>query len=403
MAKRRSRGEGGVHYSESRQRWVATAQLGFLPNGKRIVKTATGRTKTEAKARLSELLREREQGINESARATVAMALQDWLEYGLSGRDQNTVTTCRILAERHIIPELGPRRLAALSSEDVDLWLKRKAESLSRSTLQRLLSILRRALARQVARDRLRRNVALHCEIPAGRPGRPSKALSLEQALKLLAAAQGTPMEAYITVSLLTGARTEELRALSWDHIDLDGDPAAERPVPPTIQLWRSVREGGDTKTRRSRRTLTLPQRAVDALRRHKEQQRAVLGRDWQEERLVFTSSTGTPLDPRNVRRSLRAVLEAAGLDPKSWAPRELRHSFVSILSDSGVPIEDIARLVGHRGTVVTEAVYRKQLRPVLTSGAEAWDRLLESQQESPTSPAEDAQGRPHTGPESDP
>lgn len=90
------------------------------------------------------------------------------------------MTTCRILAERHIIPELGPRRLAALSSEDVDLWLKRKAESLSRSTLQRLLSILRRALARQVARDRLRRNVALHCEIPAGQPGRPSKALSLQ-------------------------------------------------------------------------------------------------------------------------------------------------------------------------------------------------------------------------------
>jgi integrase len=403
MAKRRSRGEGGVHYSESRQRWVATAQLGFLPNGKRIVKTATGRTKTEAKARLSELLREREQGINESARATVAMALQDWLEFGLSGRDQNTVTTCRILAERHIIPELGPRRLAALSSEDVDLWLKRKAESLSRSTLQRLLSILRRALARQVARDRLRRNVALHCEIPAGQPGRPSKALTLDQALKLLEASRDTPMEAYITVSLLTGARTEELRALTWDHIDVNGDPAAEKRVPPTIQLGRSVREGGDTKTRRSRRTLTLPQRAVDALRRHKEQQRASVGKGWNEEQLVFTSSAGTPLDPRNVRRSLREVIEAAGLDPKAWAPRELRHSFVSILSDSGVPIEDIARLVGHRGTVVSEAVYRKQLRPLLTSGAEAWDRLLESRQESVSSTAEDAQGRPRTGPESDP
>lgn len=403
MAKRRSRGEGGVHFSESRQRWVATAQLGFLPNGKRVVKTATGRTKTEAKARLSELLRERENGINENARATVAMALQDWLEFGLSGRDPKTVITCRILTERHIIPELGPRRLTALTSEDVDLWLERKGQSLSRSTLQRLLSILRRALARQVARDRLRRNVALHCEIPAGQPGRPSKALTLEQALMLLAAAQDTPMEAYITVSLLTGARTEELRALTWDHIDLDGDPAAQRPLPPTIQLWRSVRQGGDTKTRRSRRTLTLPQRAVDALRGHKERQRALVDKGWKEEQLVFTSSTGTPLDPHNVRRSLREVIEAAGLDPKAWTPRELRHSFVSILSDSGMPIEDIARLVGHRGTVVTEAVYRKQLRPVLTSGAEAWDRLLESQQESGSTTVQDAPERLRTNPESDP
>jgi hypothetical protein len=50
-----------------------------------------------------------------------------------------------------------------------------------------------------------------------------------------------------IVVSLLTGARTEELRALTWSHTELD-------PEPPSVQLWRSVREGGDTKTRLSRR-----------------------------------------------------------------------------------------------------------------------------------------------------
>jgi integrase len=53
-----------------------------------------------------------------------------------------------------------------------------------------------------------------------------------------------------------------------------------------------------------------------------------------------------------------------------SWSPRELRHSFVSIMSDQGVPIETIADLVGHAGTSVTEAVYRHQLRPVITKGA---------------------------------
>jgi integrase len=51
-----------------------------------------------------------------------------------------------------------------------------------------------------------------------------------------------------------------------------------------------------------------------------------------------------------------------------------MRHSFVSLLSDSGVPIEDISRLVGHRNTVVTETVYRKQIRPVLMQGAETMD-----------------------------
>ncbi|GAA1269715.1 hypothetical protein GCM10009609_35990 [Pseudonocardia aurantiaca] len=49
------------------------------------------------------------------------------------------------------------------------------------------------------------------------------------------------------------------------------------------------------------------------------------------------------------------------GLDDRMWTPRELRHSFVSLLSDGGVPIEQIARPIGHAGgSKVTEAVYRK-------------------------------------------
>ncbi|WP_344052554.1 hypothetical protein [Planotetraspora silvatica] len=54
-----------------------------------------------------------------------------------------------------------------------------------------------------------------------------------------------------------------------------------------------------------------------------------------------------------------------------------MRDSFVSLLSDSGVPIEDISRLAGHRNTVVTETVYRKQIRPVLMQGAETMDDLF--------------------------
>ncbi len=58
------------------------------------------------------------------------------------------------------------------------------------------------------------------------------------------------------------------------------------------------------------------------------------------------------------------------------WTPRELRHSFVSLLSDSGVPLEEISRLIGHKTTVVTEIV-RKQLRPVMQAGAVAMDGLF--------------------------
>ena len=72
---------------------------------------------------------------------------------------------------------------------------------------------------------------------------------------------------------------------------------------------------------------------------------------------LVFHNSSGTALDAANVRRAFRTVVAAAGLDPRAWTPRELRHSFVSLLSSSGMPIEEISDLVGHASTRVAEKV----------------------------------------------
>jgi integrase len=374
MVARRSRGDGGLSWDNARQRWVASVTVGYTPSGKRIVKRGRGRTKTEAQRKLREIIRDYEDGqITSRNSYTVAQAVRDWLQFGLVGRDEDTIAKCTILASTHIIPALGARKLRDLSADEVDQWLADKAKTLSTSTLQNLHSILKRSITRAQARDKVKRNVVLLCDIPQGRRGRPSKSLTFDQADALLTAAEGRSLHAYIVVSLLTGARTEELRALTWSHVDLDA-------TPPVIMVWRSVRAGGDTKTRKSRRTLELPQRCADALRLHSDRQdqlRKQAGDKWHDNDLVFASRVGTALWAGNVRRSFRAVLAAAGLDPAGWTPRELRHSFVSLMSDAGVPIEKIARLVGHTGTTITETVYRKQIRPVVIGGAEVMDSLF--------------------------
>jgi integrase len=176
------------------------------------------------------------------------------------------------------------------------------------------------------------------------------------------------------------GARTEELPALRWDHVDLHGKTDATPPVPPSIQVWRSVREGGDTKAKKSRRTLALPARCVVVLRQHRDAQQeatARAGAAWSGDGLVFATRNGTELEAGNVRRSFRRVLAAAGLDPGEWIPRELRHSYVSLLSAHGATVAQIADLVGHAGTTVTEAVYRHGLRPVLLDGATMMDDIF--------------------------
>ena len=364
-----------MYFDPARQRWLVSLDIGFSPMGKRRRIKASARTKTEAKALLLKMRRDAAAGLPPEQRGyTVGEAVESWLAYGMTGRDDNTKENRRILAQKHIIPAFGGRRLAELTAEDIDLWLADRARRLSTDTLSRLLSILRSSIRRAQARELVRRNVALLCDVPRGRSGRPSKSLTLDQAQALLAAAERTTMNAYIVVSLFTGARTEELRALTWSHLNLDADP-------PSIMVWRSVRRGGETKTPKSRRTLELPDRCTTALRVHRHQQteaRLRAGGRWVDPDLVFSTQFGTPLDAANVRRSFRAVARAAGLEADQWTPRELRHSFVSLLSSSGLHIEDISHLVGHASTRVTEQVYRKELRPMLTKGARAMDAIFD-------------------------
>ena len=98
------------------------------------------------------------------------------------------------------------------------------------------------------------------------------------------------------------------------------------------VYVWRSVRGDGATKTEKSRRTLEIPDDVAKALKEH---------------------------------------------HADNWTPRELRHSFVSIMSDNGVTIEQIADLVGQRTTVVTQKVYRHQLKPVISTGATAMNTIF--------------------------
>ncbi|MEU8347889.1 site-specific integrase, partial [Spirillospora sp. NPDC048832] len=217
---------------------------------------------------------------------------------------------------------------------------------------------------------------------------RPSRALTLPQATAVLREAESSPLHAYVVLSLMVGIRTEEARALRWDHVVAwDEEAGTWRPVGEAgfdrdtfaIYVWRSVRSHGDTKTRKSRRTLELPAQAADALRRHHTRQaarRLSAGEAWEDNNLVFCTRTGTALDAANVRRGFRLITAKAGIG-QQWTPRELRHSFVSIMSDSGVPLETIADLVGHAGTAVTEKVYRHQLRPVITRGAGAMNTVF--------------------------
>jgi len=376
-------------------RWRGVISLGFDTDGKRVRRKVSGKTKAIVQDRLKALHADVETGVRAQPNYTVRRAAEDWLAQGLHGRSPKTIKKNENVLTP-ILATIGGRRLRELTADDVHQALAAMALRYSSAAVVMGHNALTRTIRHAEARDLVGRNVAVLIDTPKGQAGRPSRSLTLEQASALLAAVEGTRMHAYISLCLATGIRTEEARALRWEHVDF-GDPAAKPPVAASAAVWRSVRSHGDTKTEKSRRILGLPQMAVDALRAHKDQQireQLAAGAQWNDHDLVFATRTGGALDAANVRREFKAACRAAKIGER-WTPRELRHSFVSLMSSSGAPVEEIARLAGHSNTRTTEVVYRRELRPVLTTGAEAMDRLFPN---SPA-PAASSRRRPTAGP----
>jgi len=353
--------------------YTGAISCGFDQNGKRLRIKRKGRTKAQVKDKLREVVDDLEASVTPGLSYTVRDAVDDFLGKGLRGKSPATIANYRSMADQNIVPQIGSIRLKELTAARLDAWMDERAEELSTRSLRLIHQIVERAIRHAQARDKVRRNVASLITVPDGRAGRPSKAMTLGQAVQLLAtlnSAASFRLSAYVVLSLLTGVRTEEARALLWSEVDLDAG---------TVAVYRSVRAQGDTKTRRSRRVLKLPRRVVGALRAHRRRQTAErlrAGDAWQDHGLVFSREDGTALDRWQVRRELGEITKAAGLG-EQWTPRELRHSFVSILSASDVPLEDISQLVGHVSTNVTETVYRHEIRPALTKGAVAMDKIF--------------------------
>jgi integrase len=384
--KRRGRGEDSIFWDEAKSRYVGVVSLGYSPSGTRVRKKVMGRTKTEVRDKLKELHQQAD-GIRPRRHYTVSNALDDWLESGLDGLAPATVTVYRNTIAKALREELGTVELTKLTAGAVQKALTSLAARVSTRTVQMAHNVLVRAIRHAERDDLVGRNVAALIKPPKGqRSGRPSKSLTYEQAVALMTAAQTTRLEAYIVLSLLSGVRTEEARALRWDHVVAWAD---DQWVPVldagfdheqvAMFVWRAERAGGDTKTPESRRTLALPRKCVEALREHRIRQakdKLVAGPLWQDHGLVFASAVGTPMDDHNVRRMFRAITEGAGLGT-AWVPREMRHTFVSLLSARGVPVEAIALLAGHNQTSTTELVYRHQIVPALTRGAEVMDQIF--------------------------
>jgi integrase len=285
----------------------------------------------------------------------------------------------KLQLRKHIIPSIGRVKLSKVSPAHVQaLYAAKLSDGLKPSSVRYIHAVLHRALEQAVKWNLIPRNPARAVDPPKIRKDEITP-LDSQQARKLLDAASGEKFEALYVLSLTVGAQMGEALGLRWSDIDLDA-----KTLRVNRQLQR-IRDGGglvfSEPKNASRRTVDLPQRAVEALRSHRKQQmeeqlRAASG--WQDYRLVFVSGKGTPLDAQNiVNRHFKPLLRRAGLPNIRW--HDLRHSCFTILLARGTHPKYVQHLAGHASIQLTLDRYSHWMPSMGKHTASAMDEALEA------------------------
>ena len=262
-------------------------------------------------------------------------------------------------------PVLGAYKLRELTARQALNALRKIGETRSTRTVEMAHNTLARAITLAMAEDKVGRNVAQVIKTPAGKKvGQKRQAFSLQEMLAVMEAARAWPwrnMDAYIHLGFMTGASPDELSGLHWAQVDdLDSDA-------PGIDITRTSRHYGGTKTAARVRGLGLPQPAVEALRRHRAEQaatRLAAGSEWEDNDLVFCTRVGRPLDRGNIARAFKTICEKAVCQRRGQAGA-LRDAAHPRLADVG------QRCGGRRGRPAARPQWNPRLRDGLPARAQ--------------------------------
>lgn len=379
---RRGRGEGGV-YRRGDGRWAGMLDLGW-DNGRRIRKFVYAATRRECVEKLAQLQRRVDSGqAAPNNRLTVGEYLTTWLEFTLPGTVRpSTEASYRDLVSRHIIPSIGKIRMEKLTPTDVRALLRAKSvevsargRPLSPRTVQYIHSVLRRALEQARRDELLVRNVAALVTPPRG-VSKEVQPLTPEDARKLLHATRDDRLYPLYAVAVALGLRRGEALALRWEDVDLENRTLR---VAGTLQRVNGQLSISEPKTARSRRVIPLPQVCVDALTAHRARQceERHAAAVWPHPELVFTTSVGTPIEPRNLVRHFQQTCERTGIGKYRF--HDLRHTCASLLLAQGVEPRVIMDTLGHSVISTTLNLYTHVMPATQREAANRMDEMLRS------------------------
>jgi integrase len=372
MAKRSSKGEGTI-YQRKDGRWWAQAVV----DGHRL--THSARTKRECAAWLEQIRGNTERAPHPPADpSTLGGYLEEWLTRAKPYLRPKTWSQYSQVVHQHISPYLGNYDLGEVGPADIqELYGRLLSQGRSLFTLRITHAVLHRALRQAVRWGILDRNPCDGVDKPKPRR-REMKTLTAGQIRRLLDEVEGTQFEALYYFAVTTGLRQGELLGLKWSDVDWS--------VPcfkVQRQLQRIASRGlvfAEPKTAAGRRVVVLGPSAVEKLRQHRQRRSKELEKSgkarWQDSELIFPSSRGTPMGPRNLLRHFKVTLKKAGLPDIRF--HDLRHTAASLMLMQGTHPKVVQERLGHSQISVTLDTYSHVLPSLQAEAAEKIDELIE-------------------------
>ncbi len=354
-----------------------------LPDGR--VKAFYGKTLREAQKKRNDARRLIEQGRPlPNERITLADYLHRWLEQVVRPNLRATVYHRYVInVEKHILPTLGNRRIAALQPSDFQaLYATKQAENLAPRTIRQIHATARNALNVAVSWGLIPRNPAIGA-VPPTAPDDDYETLSPDDAMRMLAAVHGTSLDCIVTLALTTGMRQGELLGLKWEDVDLEDGMIRVRR-----QVQRVPGEGWQEtapKSRKGIRSIRLTQIGVAALRRQRERiamMRNTASSTWTDADLVHPNHAGRPIERQNLLRQWKRFLANNGFDP-TFHFHNLRHSTATLLFRLGVPMKVVQQILGHSTISVTSDIYTSPVMEMQDVAMAALESLLSDEHQN--------------------